>query len=383
MLKNIKKPEVSDDKHPVIAKDVDGAKLPSHAKEDKKPEVSDDKYPVIVEGVDGAKLPSPTKEDRKPEVSDGKYPVIVEGVDGAKLSSPTKEDKKPKVSDDKHPVSSHAKEDKKPGVGGNNHPVIAKDVDGAKLSSPTKEGKKPKVSDDKHPVSSHAKEDKKPGVGGNNHPVIAKGVDETELSKAIREGEKSEVGNDKVPVENVGSDHYGDKELVGERGDNGLHLLLKFPKDNDKQRGVNGVNDDANNSPLLGRGSNDGQLQRHGSEVDNQQKHSHKAVHFLSFLKKTEDAERQLQEMEHGNSQDNNDCLDSADSSLGAEMEDEMQDLIDRGDGNESVKISQEESDTSVNSVEQAQITKNPDEEEDDYTLTYYYDDENIAVLER
>ena len=321
--------------------------------------------------INESKDKSSNTKDKKPEVSSGKIPIITKNED--KVASDIK-DKKSEVSSGKIPVITK------------NEDKVASNIKDKK--SEVSSGQIPVITKNEDKVASNIK-DKKPEVSSGQIPVITKNEDK--VASDIKD-KKSEVSGSKVPVLNVEDNtHQNNKEdsnkqpeneeLVSKHRDSGLRSLLKFSKDDDKQKNVG---DDLNNPVLLKPESDSEQLQQHDSEENNKQKHTHKAVHFLSFLKEPENVKEEVQEIKHDDSQDNNGSKVDSTTSSSLNMEKDVK-VIDEQDStttdhsnqNKQMKNSQEKNNTPMDPMEQIEDMNDSDEE--DYTVTYYYDDENIA----
>ena len=313
---------------------------------DKKPEVTSTKIPIITKDEDKTS----NVKDKEPEVISSKIPII------------TKDENK--TSDVK---------DKEPEVISSKIPIITKDEN---KTSDVK-GKKPKVASTKIPIITKNEnktsdvKDKEPEVISTKIPIITKDENKTSDVK----DKKPEVTNNKIPItkgnEDKNNDNQSDnEELVTKDRDNGLRSLLKFSKDDDKQKN----DDDVNSHVLLKPESDIKQLPEHDSEENSKQKHTHKAVHFLSFLKEPEDVEEDIQEVKRGANQNNESLNMERDVKV---INEHNPIAIDHNDQNEQVKISQEENNIPMRIVEQVENMTNNDEE--DYTLAYYYEYENVA----
>ena len=357
-----KKLEVNDNKFPIVTKGEDKPK--SHDIKDKKLEVSDDKFPIITKGEDKTK--SSGVKDKELEVSDNKVPVITKDEDAPKSSDV--KDKKLEVNDNKFPIITKGKDktkssgvkDKKLEVSDNKVPIITKNED------------EPKSSDVK---------DKKLEVNDNKVPVITKGEDKPK-SHDVKD-KKLEVSDNKVPVITKGEDNnYQDvedsknksknEELVTKHHEGGLRSLLKFSKDDDKK-------DNLNNPILVKREPDMEQLHKHNSEdKENDKRKSNKSTHFLSFLKESEDVKKE--QLKENNNEDqvvgNTSPLNVKNH---ANVTNDMQEItIDHNDQNKQVEISEEEDNLSMTPMQQFENIKNHyGDDEEDYTISYYYVYEN------
>ena len=153
--------------------------------------------------------------------------------------------------------------------------------------------------------------------------------------------------------------------------------MLKFPKiEDDKHEDSNDEleDDKVNNDDgvLLSQQKNSVESSQHIPKED-EQKNNRKPLHFLSFLKEPSDEQHDdkkgVQKIENKNDQDKSPILPvKEEENVEIIKGNEQGNIIKDGDNNHQVVLSQEEE-------ELLQNIKKIKEYDEDYTITYYYDD--------
>ena len=333
------------DRNGVNLVDVEGAKFVVPIENDMRDTVHDEKQIGVSDtSVSGSKPPVKKVEDKgklqdtkDKKVDDSKSPVVKTG-DKSKLQ----DTKGKKVDDSK--------------------PTVVKVEDKSKLQ----DAKGKKVNDSKPPVVKVEDKSKLQDAKGkkvdDSKPTVGKVEDKNELQDS--------------------SDSSNDNQ--SDRKEHGLLSLLKFPKiEDDKHKDFNDELEDnkVNNDDgiLLSQPKNSAESSQHIPE-EGEQKSNHKPLHFLSFLKESSDEQydvkKGVQKVESKNDQDKSPILRiKEEENVKIIKDDEQGSVIKDGDNDHKVVLSQEEE-------ELLQNLRKIKEYDEDYTITYYYDDDNYDDTE-
>ncbi|AHX06621.1 putative lipoprotein [Ehrlichia chaffeensis str. Liberty] len=354
-LRDVKDNKSTDVKLPVV-KAEDKNKLQDV--KDNKP--SDVKFPVI-KAEDKSKL----RDVKDNKSTDVKLPVV-KAEDKNKLQDV--KDNKP--SDVKLPVVKAEDKNKLQDVKDNKPSDVKLPVIKAEDKNKLQDVKDNKPSDVKLPVVKAEDKSKLRDVKDNKPSDVKLPVIKAEDKSKLRDVKDNKPSDVKLPVvENMiidtsklndDGDHKADKK------EKGLRSLLKFTKIENDSKGYdnNVAGNIANDSeePTFSQPKSDVESPKQVSESD-EQKNSHKAVHFLSFLNEP--------------SEDQNDTTEELQNT-----EDKKDNLLE-----ENVKISEKDDQQVVISIEEEnqmllQSIKKMKEYDEDYSITYYYDDDGMAYYE-